>query len=169
MIWIHSLLKQKNFSFQKRWFWTKKRALSRIGPHNEIITSILIGGMLGDLYAQKQHNATRIQFCGAAKNQDYIFWLHKIFPENGYCSNTPPRLSQSICKKTGVVTSSYRFHTFSFTNLNWIRDIFYPNGIKIIPPEIQPLFTRRTLAILFMDDGYKCKQGSQKISFFEHH
>jgi len=144
---------------QKRRFWTKKRALSRIGPHNEIIMSILIGGLLGDLHANKQNNATRIQFHGAKKNKHYIFWLHKVFSENGYCSPKPPKLCHSVSKKTGVLTYSYKFTSFSFTSFNWLHDIFYPNGVKIIPREIQSLLTPRALAILFMDDGYRCKQG----------
>lgn len=116
--------------------------------------------MLGDLYANKQHNTTRIQFCVAVKNKDYVFWLYNLFYTNGYCSEKPPRIARAICKKTGVLTYSYRFNSFSFKSFNWIREMFYPNGVKIIPREIQPLFTRRAFAILFMDDGYKCKQGA---------
>lgn len=57
-----------------------------------------------------------------------------------------------------------RFNTFSFSSFNWIRESFYPNGIKIIPSIIDDYLTAQGLAILIMDDGCYIKNRGIRIA-----
>jgi len=45
------------------------------------------------------------------------------------------------------------FHTFAFSCFNGFVDLFYPNGIKIVPANIGELLTPVGLAFWIMDDG----------------
>jgi len=47
------------------------------------------------------------------------------------------------------------FNTRSLPCLNYYRDLFYPNGVKVVPANIGLLLTDRALAYWSMDDGYK--------------
>jgi hypothetical protein len=58
-------------------------------------------------------------------------------------------------KKT-IEKESYQIHSKHFKALQEFRDIFYQNGIKIIPIDyLNNNFTPLSLAVLFMDDGNK--------------
>ena len=50
----------------------KIRANSRIGPHNKDILSIIFGSLLGDAYAEKRNNGTRINFYQENSHSSYL-------------------------------------------------------------------------------------------------
>jgi LAGLIDADG DNA endonuclease family len=47
----------------------------------------------------------------------------------------------------------YEFDIFTFSSLNWLYDLFYLNGIKIISSEIRNYLTPMAIAFLIMDEG----------------
>ena len=53
------------------------------------------------------------------------------------------------------IYSSIAFKTYSLPCLNYYYELFYLNGIKIIPKNIAELLTPRSLAIWICDDGSK--------------
>ena len=57
---------------------TKIRAVKRIGPHNMDILSIIFGTLLGDGYAEKRVNGTRITFYQEGSHKDYLLLLHYL-------------------------------------------------------------------------------------------
>ena len=64
------------------------------------LEEIIIGLMLGDLFAEKikQNSNTRLQFKQSIKNKVYIDHLYSLFKE--YC-NSEPKITSSIEKRSG--------------------------------------------------------------------
>src|ERR1700759_2434925 len=64
------------------------------------LEEILIGLMLGDLFAEKskEKSNTRLQFKQSIKNKVYIEHLYNLFEK--YC-NSPPHINTSIEKRPG--------------------------------------------------------------------
>ena len=85
-------------------------------------------------------------------NVEYLMWLHQFYSERGYCSTIKPKLKRNL-NKGEKIYYSYKFRTYTFSNLNWIYDSFYVNKKKIIPNNIEELLTPLALAIWIMDDG----------------
>lgn len=87
-----------------------------------------------------------------------ICFIYMIFFYNrGYCTDSGPREYKTILLNTANNKSKtyygYEFDTFTFSSLNWLYDLFYLNGIKIISPEIVNYLTPISIAFLIMDDG----------------
>jgi len=126
------------------------------------LEEILFGLMLGDLHAERRktnHN-TRIQFKQSIKNKNYIEHLYSLFKP--YC-NSNPKSNDYFDKRLNKnkFYSSIKFWTFSLPCFNKFRTMFYPSpqGIKILPLEVEILLTVRGLAYWIMDDGYKSVNG----------
>jgi ubiquinol-cytochrome c reductase cytochrome b subunit len=142
----------------------KLRSTERIGPHHIDVLATLFGSLLGDAYAEKRVNATRICFQQENTNVEYLRnKLHSFFVERSYTNPKVPKLQKRIGVQNQI-RFVCRFKTWSFQSFNWLHDIFYKkqngNWIKVIP-ESQYLKTYRTplaLAIWIMGDG--CKSGS---------
>lgn len=145
-----------------RTFHSRIRAASRIGPHNEDIISIIVGSLLGDSYGNRRSiEGTRICYRQSIIHKDYLFWLYSFFYTNGYCSNLEPRMYTRKLKHKGreVVYYGYEFNTFTFRSFNWIHDMFYRKGKKVIKPIIENYMTPLCLAIWISDDGCWVKPG----------
>jgi len=138
----------------------KIKAIKRIGPHNIDFLSIIFGSLLGDAHAErrKQGNGTRITFYQEGSHVSYLLWLHGLLFILGYCSFNIPKIQTRLDKK-GIVRKIIRFRTWTYSSLNWIHDIWYLNGIKIVPSIIGDFLTPISLAIWIMDDGSKVGSG----------
>uniref|UniRef100_UPI0022FD3A64 hypothetical protein n=1 Tax=Drechslerella dactyloides TaxID=74499 RepID=UPI0022FD3A64 len=143
-------------------FHTRVRAANRIGPHNEDVISVIVGSLLGDGYANKRSvEGTRLCYRQSIVHKDYLFWLYEFFYTRGYCSNLEPRMYSRTIKK-GEQTQKYfgyEFNTFTFRSFNWLHEMFYKNGKKVISPNIEKYITPLALAIFIMDDGGWAKPG----------
>jgi len=84
----------------------------RIGPHNKDILSIIYGSLLGDAHGEKILTGvgTRIYFYQEDTHVEYIFFLHKLLSEAGYCNNKIPIISKRLGIK-GKIRKVVRFHT----------------------------------------------------------
>jgi hypothetical protein len=127
-------------------------SIQRIGPHNIDIISVIIGNMLGDGWGENRANNTRFHIHMGSPNVEYLMWLHKFYSDRGYCSSIKPKLNKNI-NKGNIVYFSYKFRTWTYSNLNWIYSAFYNNKKKIIPLNIEEILNPRVLAIWIMDDG----------------
>jgi len=139
-----------------RSFHTKVKASKRIGPHNKDVISLLIGSLLGDGYGNRRSGeGTRFSYRQSIVHKDYLFWLYNFFYERGYCSNLKPRKYTRILKNKSLKKEyyGYEFNTFTFRSFDWIYDMFYKKGKKIIKPKIENYLTPLALAIWIMDDG----------------
>jgi hypothetical protein len=65
-----------------------------------LLSEIIVGLMLGDLYAEKLkvNSNTRLQFKQSNLNKDYIFHLYSFFED--YC-NSKPKVTTSFEKRPG--------------------------------------------------------------------
>jgi len=142
-----------------RQFHTKTLTNKRVGPHNIDIISVLVGCLLGDAYSSKSKNLTggsSFRFKQSGRHKDYLFFLYDLFFLRGYCTDSGPRLYKTILVNSANVKKiyfGYEFDLFTFSSLNWMYDLFYLNGKKIISPEISKFLTPMALAFLIMDDG----------------
>lgn len=138
----------------------KIRAEKRIGPHNLTILSIITGSLLGDGHAEyrKTGKGTRISFYQEALHLNYIYWLHQLVSENGYCNSHLPKTYTRL-GKLGKVRQVARFHTWTYSSFNWIHDAWYINGTKIVPQNIELYLTPLALSIWIMDDGAAVSKG----------
>jgi ubiquinol-cytochrome c reductase cytochrome b subunit len=138
----------------------KIRGIYRIGPHNEEIFSIIFGSLLGDAHAEKrvQDVGTRISFYQEETHVKYIYFLHNLLSESGYCNNKTPVPNRRLGSK-GKIRKIVRFHTWTYTSFNWIQEMWYVNGKKCVPYNIGKYLTPLALAIWIMDDGAKVGKG----------
>ena len=128
---------------------------------NAELKEILIGLMLGDLFAEKRNpnSNTRLQFKQSLKNKVYIEHLYSIFKD--YC-NSEPKITSSRDNRIGKkeFNVSIKFWTQSLPCFNQFRDLFYDDsGKKFIPLNLEKIITARSLAYWAMDDGYKSVNG----------
>lgn len=124
------------------------RAEARVGPHNKDIISIFYGCLLGDSHAErrKEGNGTRLSFSQESNRQQYLLWLHSIIASLGYCNSTTPKIQSRIGNK-GVIRYILRFHTFSYSSLNWLHDAWYGPSGKRVPENIDEYLTPLAIAI----------------------
>ncbi|OAX35769.1 LAGLIDADG homing endonuclease type 2 [Rhizopogon vinicolor AM-OR11-026] len=125
------------------------------------LIEILLGLMLGDLYAEKikPNSNTRLQFKQSIKNKVYIEHLYSIFKD--YCKSNP-KVNYSIDNRLGKkeLNVSIKFWTQSLPCFNQFRELFYDDsGKKFIPLNLEEIITARSLAFWAMDDGYKSANG----------
>lgn len=117
--------------------------------------NIIIGSLLGDLYINKQCNNSRLEFKQSLDNKDYVYHLFELF--SSYSNMDFPRHKEYLDKRNNKVYSSVGFATFSLPCFNYYHDLFYDNGVKIVPLNIGELFTSVGLAYWAMDDGGKSR------------
>ena len=113
---------------------SKIRSTKRIGAHNYDVLCVIFGSLLGDAFAEKHGNGTRICFQQEQSHSSYLMWLYNFFKKRGYCTNNIPKISNRIGNK-GKLRYILRFKTYTYSNFNWIQDIFYSknNGKKRLP------------------------------------
>lgn len=137
-----------------------KNNLKSNQSHNIIITKdmeeIIVGTLLGDGYINsKSKSVNKVEkdtglliFAHTASQKDYCFHKYNLLKD---LFNREPFLVSQIRK--GKENTSYYAHSKSSISLKKYRDIFYKEGIKIIPSNIEDYFTPQSLAYLYMDDG----------------
>ena len=58
-----------------------------------------------------------------------------------------------------MIHYGFEFNTFTFRSFNWIHEMFYHKGKKVIKPIIENYITPLCLAIWISDDGCWAKPG----------
>ena len=139
---------------------SRLKGILRIGPHNKDVLSIIFGSLLGDAYAEKRAGGlgTRIIFYQEAVHVGYLYYLHKLFSNLGYCNPKIPVVTSRLGPK-GKIRQIVRFRTWTYTSFNWIHELWYKNNIKQVPANIAEYLTPLALAIWIMDDGFKVGKG----------
>ena len=124
------------------------------------IRSIIIGILMGDGYAEKRKDKTRITVKQGLVNESYLLWLHEIISREGYCSKERPKRRKQISKR-GVEKYYLKFNTYSYSSFNEYRDKFYGKfGRKRLPIKIKEYLTPLAVAIWLADDGFVRNNGS---------
>lgn len=114
---------------------------------------VLIGTLLGDSSIRKVHSKmlnNNLTFAHSTKHREYF--INKVTILNNIISST----GEYNCKSKFIVGNKLVATGKALKCMNIYRDIFYPNGIKIIPLDyLIEKFTEVSLSYLFMDDGNK--------------
>ena len=126
-------------------------SLSRIGPHNYMVLSLIMGSMLGDAHMEKDGNGSRICFYQKRDHIEYIIWLHRFLLKHGYCKENIPQIQSRFIQDK--LQYYCRFRTFTYSSFNWIYNEFYVNNVKIVPKIIDFYLSPLALAVWIMDDG----------------
>ena len=120
-----------------------------MGSLSEFQQQLINGCILGDGYMRKKINA-HLQITHSIKQKEYVDWKYGVLKNSVI---TPPKSYKGNGGRVG-----YRFFTRSIPQLTNFYNLFYKNGIKIVPEHIdlKPL----TLAVWYMDDGAKSYHSS---------
>lgn len=116
---------------------------------------IIIGLILGDLYIEKRSNYARLRIEQGLINKDYAYHLFELF--SSFSKMKKPSHYENFDKRTNKVYTKVRFSTYSLPCFNEFHSMFYINGKKIIPLNIEEFLTPVGLAYWAMDDGNKFK------------
>jgi hypothetical protein len=147
----------------KKFYRTSAFAAMELTP---LLLEVLVGTMLGDCSAQKNgpKSNARLQFKQSVVNQPYIDHLYDLFKD--YTGSKPlwhtqhdPRPNRS------PFAHSCTFKTRSLACFTKVYDLFYSDGIKILPSNLGDLLTARGVAYWFMDDGYNGPKSSMGLFF----
>lgn len=121
---------------------------------------VLTGTALGDSHierAKPSHNA-RVRFEQSfPAHASYLMLLYGIFSD--LTLSSPSLVLRKPDRRTGLVYPSIYFRSMTLPCLNALHELFYPNGIKVVPINIAELLTARALAFWIMDDGSKKSYG----------
>jgi len=121
------------------------------------LKNILVGLLLGDLYARKQKRNVNARLCfeQGLVHKDYLEHLFELF--SNYCRSAPKIANRLPDKRTGNIYSRVTFITCALPCFNELYDLFYPEGKKVIPKNIYDLLTPLGLGYWLCDDGSFCK------------
>lgn len=108
---------------------------------------------MGDAYLQSNGLNARLRFEHSLNQERYILWkfnlLKNIFKESAIVK------INRIHPKTKQEYKYVRCQSKTLPELKEIKDIFYPEGKKIVPLNLKEYLAEPiSLAIWFMDDGY---------------
>jgi len=120
------------------------------GSLSQIQKSVIIGSLLGDGYLRivpGRKNAF-LEVNHSFLQKEYVDWKYSILKD----------ITVSAPKKRVIdkVRVAYRFYTRQHPEITELYKMFYKNGVKIIPDNLN--ITPLSLAVWFMDDGSKCRK-----------
>ncbi len=115
---------------------------------------VLIGTMLGDGILELNGRYPRLRIDHSIKQGKYVEWKYRIF--QNLTMGGIKQFSQKLDYRTKKRYSHCKFDTMSTPLLNEFYRLFYVNGRKRIPKNIIKILKKPlSLAVWFMDDGYK--------------
>jgi len=114
---------------------------------SSFLKEALIGLILGDIFISKygrQKNVRLVFDQSKDKHSNYLYYLYSLFEP--FVGTEPKSTNRKPDKRTGLVYNSLVFKTFSLSCFNEYHSMFYPNGKKIIPLNIEEYLTEVGLA-----------------------
>lgn len=134
---------------------TKGYSKSKLPLINKDDYEILYGLILGDLFISRKNNENAsMRFEQSVIHQEYLEHLFEKFKY--LCTKNA---SVKIAKRKVFNTSSVYFTTRQLITITELHNMFYKNGVKIVPLIIGSLLTEISLAYWVMDDGENHKSG----------
>lgn len=122
---------------------------------------VIVGTMLGDASMErvKTNHNSRIAFQQTFPGHaSYVTRLFIIF--RNLVGQCPRIITRKPDIRTGNVYSTLGFKSLTFPCLNTYYELFYKQGVKTVPLNIEELLTPQALAYWIMDDGGKGTDGS---------
>ena len=109
---------------------------------------IIYGSMMGDA---KKFAPASVGFGHGPKQKSYLEWKYEELKSLATKLGIKEYISYD--KRSGNMSFSYRFYTYSNTELEEINKLFYSGEEKEISTEILSNLTPLSIAVWFMDDG----------------
>jgi len=123
---------------------------------SKVLLEILNGCLLGDGWLEKDYT-TRFAIEQSYAHRDWVYWLSDLFKAQGIeVGKASLREKISFGKK--IVLCSLKTH--SYKEFNFLREKWYPDGVKIVPRDIN--LTPRTVLHWHLGDG--CFTHPEKVS-----
>lgn len=116
----------------------------------------IIGSLLGDGSIAKNRNKARLKFCHSIKQIEYLQWKKDIL--NNLVTQNIHEYKQKTRNSTIV-----SFQTITHQYFLEIQNMFYDGKIKIIPYNIKNIISELSLAVWFMDDGWRHQKWRKAI------
>jgi len=118
---------------------------------------VIVGSLLGDGNMRMIGRNINPVFSVShgEKQKNYVFWKYKQLKR---LVNTPPWREERVYHRDRTrKLASWRFQTLSSSEFSEIYQMFYPQGKKIVPSNIEDLLCKSPLALVVwvMDDGNK--------------
>ena len=118
---------------------------------------VVNGTMLGDAHIKKKYSSYRFKQC--LKNEEYVNHIHNILiPFSKSIVKTLEKKPNNINGKVvnidfwnGEYLEAVYFDTYSVDIFKNLRNIWYPEGKKIVPKDLE--LTTKMLFYWFLDDG----------------
>ncbi|CAK7920237.1 putative LAGLIDADG endonuclease (mitochondrion) [[Candida] anglica] len=129
-------------------------------PLNNEMKEIIYGSLLGDAFAEKRDGGkgTRISFYQESSHSDYLYYLHSLMANLGYCNTKLPKITTRL-GKNGNIKHMMRFHTWTYDQFNKMYAEWYVNKVKRMPYNMGEYLTPLALAMWIMNDGAKVGKG----------
>lgn len=145
----------KIFNLLSRFYRTSAKAGMKV---SQFLHEVIIVKMLGDVHAERPSAKHNTRLFNLWLKKPYITHLFELF--SPYCTSLPIVRSYPEFRpgKEPFINVSH-FNTCSLACFNIYRELFYRNGVKIIPINLVDHFTAVSLAYFYMDDGYKTASG----------
>jgi len=120
-----------------------------VGSLTQFQKSLIIGTILGDGYLRilpRSKNAL-LEINHSYNQKEYVDWKYRLLKD---VSASAPKI-----RKGNGNRIAYRFYTRQLEGLSKLYRMFYRNGKKIIPDELN--LDVVSLAVWYMDDGSRCR------------
>lgn len=120
-------------------------------------TALAIGSLLGDgrLECRSKQNTARLRIHHAESQKDYLLWKYRMLKS---IVSSPPKRHEYIDGRYHSPVVSWYFHTKTLGGFSKLYTLFYHEGKKVIPNNIDELLDPFVLAVWVMDDGCFFKQ-----------
>lgn len=118
---------------------------------------ILIGHLLGDGHMSKIGLNPRVKIEQGERQKEYAYWKYLKFINLSSTFKEYKRKTKD--KRNGNIYISYGCYLGANPNFLKYYNLFYKDKVKIISEDIFEYYTDLSLAVHFMDDGYKLKSG----------
>lgn len=162
---IKESLKGKNIIYLK--ILNRKEINNYKGPLNIDIISIIYGSLLGNSYGENIKQGTRFVFQQENIHTDYLYYLHSLVANIGYCNTNLPLIKTRLGKQ-GKIKQYLKFNTWTYLSFNSIYNEWYKLNkqgkyIKIVPRTLHKYLTPLALAIWIIDDDCKLSKGLKLV------
>lgn len=135
----------------------------------EILTGTLLGDSSITKYNRNCESAKILNSCitcgHGVSQKNYALYLQRELCNAGILTHYREDLENKrriVCGKEIISEGRCDIQTIRNINFNSWRDTWYPNGIKVVPQEIENFFSARCVAFWFMDDGSKSGRTNEK-------
>lgn len=129
--------------------WTVLKMMGPIG----VLEQVVVGNLLGDAWGERKSPTAnaRLRYSQVSPGHDLrFFFLFKYYAL--YCLS-PAVFRTRTDPRTGHVGSSWMFSTRALPFFTAFYEMFYINGVKVVPYNIMDLLTPLAIAVWIMDDG----------------